>query len=141
MAALIPEDYLPDVHARLIMYKRIASARDADELRELKVEMIDRFGLLPEALRNLFDITELKLKATPLGIRKVDVGGQGGRIVFASQPQVDPESIVRLIQNDPATYRFDGTDKLRFSMELETGDARIGALGGLLDALTMRDAA
>ncbi len=141
VAALIPEDYLPDVHARLIMYKRIASARDADELRELKVEMIDRFGLLPEALRNLFDITELKLKATPLGIRKVDVGGQGGRIVFASQPQVDPESIVRLIQNDPATYRFDGTDKLRFSMELETGDARIGALGGLLDALTMRDAA
>jgi transcription-repair coupling factor (superfamily II helicase) len=141
VAALIPNDYLPDVHARLIMYKRIASAGNSDEIRELKVEMIDRFGLLPEAVRNLFDITELKLKATPLGIRKVDVGGQGGRIVFAAKPQVDPANIVRLIQNDPITYKFDGTDKLRFSMELETSSARIDALDGLLDALSMRDAA
>lgn len=141
VAALIPDDYLPDVHARLIMYKRIASAGNSDEIRELKVEMIDRFGLLPEAVRNLFDITELKLKATPLGIRKVDVGGQGGRIVFAAKPQVDPANIVRLIQNDPITYKFDGTDKLRFSMELETSSARIDALDGLLDALSMRDAA
>ena len=141
VAALIPDDYLPDVHARLIMYKRIASAGTSDEIRELKVEMIDRFGLLPEAVRNLFDITELKLKATPLGIRKVDVGGQGGRIVFAAKPQVDPANIVRLIQNDPITYKFDGTDKLRFSMELETSSARIDALDGLLDALSMRDAA
>ncbi len=141
MAALIPEDYLPDVHARLIMYKRIASARNAEEIHEIKVEMIDRFGLLPEALRNLFDITELKLKATPLGIRKVDVGGKGGRIVFGAKPQVDPASIVGLIQNDPAVYKFDGTDKLRFSMDLETGSARIDALDGLLDALSMRDAA
>jgi transcription-repair coupling factor (superfamily II helicase) len=139
--ALIPEDYLPDVHARLIMYKRIASARDREEIHELKVEMIDRFGLLPEAVRNLFDITELKLKATPLGIRKIDVGHQGGRIVFAAKPQVDPASIVRLIQNDPATYKFDGTDKLRFSMELETGSARVDALDHLLDALALRDAA
>ena len=141
VAALIPEDYLPDVHARLLMYKRIASASNAEEIHEIKVEMIDRFGLLPEALRNLFDITELKLKATPLGICKVDVGGQGGRIVFGAKPQVDPASIVGLIQNDPAIYKFDGTDKLRFSMDLETGSARIHALDGLLDALSMRDAA
>jgi len=141
VAALIPDDYLPDVHARLIMYKRIASAGNGDEIRELKVEMIDRFGLLPEAVCNLFDITELKLKATPLGIRKVDVGGQGGRIVFAATAQVDPANIVRLIQDDPITYKFDGADRLRFSMELETGSARIDALDGLLDALSMRDAA
>jgi transcription-repair coupling factor (superfamily II helicase) len=141
VAALIPEDYLPDVHARLIMYKRIASAKDSDALKELRVEMIDRFGLLPEALRNLFAITELKLKATPLGIRKIDVGGQGGRIVFGADPQVDAESIVRLIHSEPATYRFDGSDKLRFVMELETGGERIDALGDLLDTLTTRDAA
>jgi transcription-repair coupling factor (superfamily II helicase) len=141
VAALIPEDYLPDVHARLIMYKRIASAKDSDALKELRVEMIDRFGLLPEALRNLFAITELKLKATPLGIRKIDVGGQGGRIVFGADPQVDAENIVRLIHSEPATYRFDGSDKLRFVMELETGGERIDALGDLLDTLTARDAA
>jgi len=139
--ALIPEDYLPDVHARLIMYKRIASARTGDEVHELKVEMIDRFGLLPEAVRNLFEITELKLKATPLGIRKIDAGHHGGRIEFAANADVDPASIVRLIQNDPAVYRFDGTDKLRFSMELDSASARITALEGLLEVLTMRDAA
>lgn len=141
IAALIPEDYLPDVHARLIMYKRIASARNLEEIHELKVEMIDRFGLLPEAVRNLFDITELKLKATPLGIRKIDVSDQGGRIVFSAKPDVDPASIVQLIQNEPSTYSFDGTDRLRFSMPLETGHARISALDALLDALSMRDAA
>jgi len=139
--ALIPEDYLPDVHARLIMYKRIASAANIGDIHDLKVEMIDRFGLLPDALNNLFDITELKLKATPLGIRKVDVGDQGGRIVFSAKPQVDPASIVQLIQNDPATYKFDGTDRLRFSMALETGSERIDALDGLLNMLAMRDAA
>ena len=141
IAALIPEDYLPDVHARLIMYKRIASAKNVEEIQELKVEMIDRFGPLPRPVRNLFDITELKLKATPLGIRKVDVGDRGGRIVFTAKPEVDPASIVRLIQSEPTTYSFDGTDKLRFSMELDTGDARIHALEGLLDRLAMRDAA
>jgi transcription-repair coupling factor (superfamily II helicase) len=61
--------------------------------------------------------------------------------VFSSKPQVDPANIVRLIQNEPSTYSFDGTDRLRFSMALETGDARIGALDGVLDALAMRDAA
>ncbi len=139
--ALIPEDYLPDVHARLIMYKRIASAGNSEEIHELKVEMIDRFGLLPEAVRNLFDITELKLKATPLGIRKIVVGHHGGRIVFAPKTEVDPASIVRLIQNDPSTYAFDGTDKLRLSMDLNSGSERIDAIDGLLDVLTMRDAA
>jgi transcription-repair coupling factor (superfamily II helicase) len=69
------------------------------------------------------------------------VGGHGGRIVFAATAQVDPANIVRLIQNDPITYKFDGADRLRFSMELETGSARIDALDGLLDALSMRDAA
>jgi len=69
--ALLPDDYLPDVHTRLIQYKRIASASDKTELRELQVEMIDRFGLLPDPTKNLFRITELKLGATPLGIKKL----------------------------------------------------------------------
>jgi transcription-repair coupling factor (superfamily II helicase) len=139
--ALIPEDYLPDIHTRLITYKRIASAKSREDLEELKVEMIDRFGLLPEPVRNLFHITELKLKATPLGIRKVDVGERGGRILFDSKPEIDPGTIVGLIQNEPATYRLDGTDKLRISMELETGTSRIRVIDGLLDALSTRNAA
>ncbi|MCU0836579.1 MAG: transcription-repair coupling factor, partial [Chromatiaceae bacterium] len=82
LPALLPDDYLPDVHSRLVMYKRIASAASAEELRELQVEMIDRFGLLPEPSKNLFAITELKLKAQPFGIRKIEAGPAGGRILF-----------------------------------------------------------
>src|SRR3546814_10328588 len=93
--ALIPDDYLPDVHTRLTLYKRIASARDSEALRELQVEMIDRFGLLPEPAKNLFAVAELKLTATGLGIRKLDLGERGGRIEFDSQPQVDPMSVDR----------------------------------------------
>jgi len=82
VSALIPDDYLPDIHSRLIMYKRIASADNEDELRELQVEMIDRFGLLPDNVKNLFRVTSFKLKATPLGIRKIEFGKDGGRIIF-----------------------------------------------------------
>ena len=90
LPALIPDDYLPDVHTRLTLYKRIASARDADALRELQVEMVDRFGLLPEPVKQLFDVTALKLRATPMGIRKLEFGPAGGRVLFREKPEIDP---------------------------------------------------
>src|SRR5690606_25321758 len=79
--SLIPEDYLPDVHTRLTLYKRISSARDSDGLRELQVEMIARFGLLPDPVKYLFAIAELKLQCDALGIRKLELGENGGRLV------------------------------------------------------------
>jgi transcription-repair coupling factor (superfamily II helicase) len=139
--ALIPEDYLPDVHARLIMYKRIASAESAEALKDLQVEMIDRFGLLPAPAKTLFKITELKLKAMPLGIRKADVGAHGGRVEFKQQAPIDPAKIVRMVQSNPAVYRFDGADKLRIAMELPEETDRLNALDDLLDELETRDAA
>jgi transcription-repair coupling factor (superfamily II helicase) len=134
--ALIPDDYLPDVHSRLIQYKRIASAKDNAELRELQVEMIDRFGLLPDPLKNLFTVTELKLKAMPLGIRKIEAGNSGGRFLFGPQTQVDPARIVTLIQSDPQTYRLDGSDKLRFARSMSEGAERVATVATLLDNLT-----
>ena len=136
--ALIPEDYLPDVHTRLIMYKRIASAGDAAELDELWVEMIDRFGLLPPATRTLFQITAAKLKAAPLGIRKVDLGDNGGRVLFNADAAIDPARLVQLLQEQPRTYRLDGGDKLRISAALPDIDARLGLLDALLDKLGAR---
>ncbi|MGY1519699.1 transcription-repair coupling factor [Luteimonas sp. A482] len=133
--ALIPDAYLPDVHARLTLYKRISSARDADELRELQVEMIDRFGLLPDPAKQLFAIAELKLQATALGIRKLDLGGAGGRLQFADQPAIDPMGVIRLIQSQPNHYRMDGPDKLRITLELPDFDTRLKAARGLLVAL------
>ena len=134
--ALIPDDYLPDVHTRLIQYKRIASARDDDELRELQVEMIDRFGLLPEPLKNLFGVTSLKLIATPLGIRKIDVGEQHGSIQFDEQPDVDPAVVIRLIQTQPQRFSLQGPHKLRVRGETPPGQARIDAVRSLLTDLS-----
>lgn len=133
--ALIPEDYLPDVHTRLIMYKRIASARDTSELQDLQEEMVDRFGLLPDYLKNLFRITELKLKANPIGIRKIDLGQRGGRLHFSSQTRVDPGKIVHLIQSQPQTYKLDGQDKIRISKDLPDVMDRFTMLDNLLNEI------
>jgi transcription-repair coupling factor (superfamily II helicase) len=136
--ALIPDDYLPDVHSRLILYKRIASAEDKDELRELQVEMIDRFGLLPDPVNQLFSTTVLKLKAVPLGIRKIDVGEGSGRLMFGSQPNVDPATIIQLVQSQPQHYNLDGSDKIRFKFDMANIETRIAKVDKLLDSLSLR---
>jgi transcription-repair coupling factor (superfamily II helicase) len=132
---------LPDVHTRLTLYKRIASARNHDGLRELQVEMIDRFGLLPDAVKQLFAIASLKLMATPLGIRKLDFGANGGRVTFRDKPDVDPMAIIRLIQSQPRVYKLDGQDKLRVNLELPGASERIRAAEDILGRLGARKAA
>jgi transcription-repair coupling factor (superfamily II helicase) len=134
--AQLPDDYLPDVHSRLVLYKRIASARDFEELKDLQVEMIDRFGLLPEPTRNLIAITKLKLKATPLGIRKIEAGPSGGRIVFNAEPNIDPAQIIQLIQMRPKEFKLDGSDRLRFFMEMPERQHRYERVNELMDRLS-----
>ncbi len=133
--ALIPDDYLPDVHARLTLYKRIASAKDEDRLKELQVEMVDRFGVLPDPAKQLFAVAELKLAATPLGIRKLELGPTGGRVVFTAKPSVDPMSVIRLIQGQPKVYAMDGPDKLRVKLDLPDAASRLRTAKGLLALL------
>ncbi|MEO6798713.1 MAG: transcription-repair coupling factor [Rhodanobacter sp.] len=125
LPALIPDTYLGDVHARLTLYKRIASARSEEELRDLQVEMIDRFGLLPEPAKQLFVVASLKLMATPLGIRKLDFGATGGRITFREKPDVDPLAIIKLIQSLPRVYKLDGQHKLKITLDLPGASERI----------------
>ncbi len=139
--ALIPDDYLPDVHTRLIMYKRIASAQHLEMLADLQSEMIDRFGPLPPPTRSLFRITALKLKAAPLGIRKIDLGEHGGRVVFQPKPHIDPTRILALIQQQPQHYRLEGSDRLKLVMELPESEARLQVLERFLDALRIQNAA
>lgn len=133
--ALIPDDYLPDTHSRLILYKRIASAQDSGQLRELQVEMIDRFGLLPDPIKNLFRVTELKLKATSLGIEKLEAGSQGGVVEFASKTQVDPITIVNMVQQQPQKFKLSGANQLRFSLDLDNNEIRISTIEQLLNSL------
>ncbi len=133
--ALLPDDYLPDVHVRLIQYKRIASAESAEELRELKVEMIDRFGLLPEPANNLFDVTELKLQVQPFGIRKIEAGPSGGRLQFDAEPRFDAARLITLIQTQPKTFKLDGADRLKFFADLSDPTQRVPLVKSLLDQL------
>ena len=136
--ALIPDDYLPDVHTRLTLYKRISSARDTDELRELQVEMIDRFGLLPDPAKHLFAIAELKLQANVLGVRKLELGENGGRIVFEAKPAIDPMAVIQMIQKQPKLYTMDGPDKLRIKHPLPLPEDRFSAAKALLLTLSPR---
>ncbi len=135
LPALIPEDYLPDVHARLILYKRIANATDEDGLKELQVEMIDRFGLLPEPTKNLVRLTLLKLHAEQLGITKIDAGPQGGRIEFAADTKVDPMVLIKLIQSQPKRYKFEGATVFKFQVPMERPEERFNNLEALLERL------
>ena len=133
--ALIPDDYLPDVHSRLQLYKRIANASTIEELEELQVEMIDRFGLLPKPSKNLFMVTELKLKATPLGITKIELGEKGGRISFTTEPDIDPMKLISLIQTRPNEYKLDGQQRLKIVKELADTEARCELIESLLKRL------
>ncbi|WP_028468767.1 transcription-repair coupling factor [Neptunomonas japonica] len=132
---LIKDDYLPDVHSRLIMYKRISSAKDDTELKELQIEMIDRFGLLPETTKNLFRLTSLKLQAEQLGIIKLDAGSQSGRLEFDQATKVDPFTLVTLVQKQQNKYKLEGASHLRFSLEMEETEQRFNAVENLLKEL------
>jgi transcription-repair coupling factor (superfamily II helicase) len=122
--ALIPDTYLPDVHSRLILYKRIANTDNRDQLDELKVEIIDRFGTPPDPLRRLFAVTELRHQAATLGIDRIDLGSSGGRLEFRSDTPVEPITIITLMQKWPSTYRMDGATMLRVKETLPTFEAR-----------------
>ena len=135
-ATLIPEDYLPDIHARLVLYKRIASAETSDDLRALKVEMIDRFGLLPDQTKALFAVTELKQQAAHLGIKKLEAHASGGRIIFTSTPQIDTGELITMIQTQAQVYKFDGADKLRFTQKFEDMEEKVAFLEKVLLRLT-----
>jgi transcription-repair coupling factor (superfamily II helicase) len=139
IAALIPEDYLPDIHARLVLYKRIASAETDDDLRKLKIEMIDRFGLLPDQVKALFAITELKQQAAHLGIKKIEAHATGGRIVFTASPQIDTGELITMIQSQSQVYKFDGTDKLRFTQAFKDMEDKVVFLEKLLERLAAKE--
>lgn len=138
LPALIPDDYLPDVHNRLIMYKRIANANTEANLTELQVEMIDRFGLLPDATKNLFRLTQLKLAASALGIIKLEAGETGGKLEFDTTPNVDPFTLVTLVQKQPQTYKLEGGTQLRFTEDMQSAEARFRVIEGLLNRLSQQ---
>ncbi len=138
VAALLPDDYVPDVHLRLILYKRISGTKTADDLRELQVELIDRFGLLPDATKNLMRIAGLKQRAAALGIEKIDAADAGGYLLFGDDSRIDPVALVKLVQNDSRCYRLQGSHRLSFRLDLQDIAARFRAIEDLMGKLALK---
>lgn len=136
ITALIPEHYMNDVQLRLQCYKRIANAKSEAELDEIQVEFIDRFGLLPDTLKNLFAISVLRLKADALGIVKIECNEKGGKFEFSEQPHVKPETIIRLIQTEPSRFRLEGPTRLRFTLDKHDPNQRIALVDNLLSMIS-----
>jgi len=139
--AILPEDYVPDVHQRLILYKRISHAPDSEALRELKIELIDRFGLLPVQTDRLFDVMRLRQRCEQLGVERLELNPGGGRIVFADEPNIDPMALIEILQRQSKVFRFDGKKVLRIIKEFpESADGQ-AFVDQLLDSLALPKAA
>ncbi|HSG97567.1 MAG TPA: transcription-repair coupling factor [Woeseiaceae bacterium] len=137
--ALLPDDYVPDVHLRLILYKRIASAESDEELRDLQVELIDRFGLLPPATKNLLRTAAIRKRASRLGIEKIDAADSGGYVVFGGDSRIDPLALVKLVQDDSRRFRLQGSNRLQIRDELGDLERRFATIEGLLEQLAIQD--
>ena len=134
--ALIPDSYLADVHTRLIFYKRLSAITDNKGFDELQVEMIDRFGLLPEVTKHLIRVTQIKLTAEKLGITKIEASAKRGLIEFSATPVVDPLIIVKLVQNQPQNYQLRGANQLLFTQDMMSAEQRLVAVEALLEKLS-----
>ena len=132
--ALIPEDYIGDVNTRLSLYKKLASCKNQDDIDEYQIELIDRFGLLPDATKNLVRIAYMKLLASQIGISKIEFTEVGGSIEFEQDTRIDPGYLIQLIQSKPKEYRFDGPQKLRVMKKTSANKERIELVHSLLES-------
>ncbi len=135
LPALLPESYVADVPVRLALYKRLAAAPDNAGIDALTEEIVDRFGPLPPPGTNLLRVARLKLSARSIGIRRLDLGAQGGYALFEEQNQVDPRAVIRLVQHPDRDYRLEGSLKLRISVETDEGGERFEFAEKFLNAL------
>jgi len=134
--ALLPDDYIFDISLRLSIYKRIASCKDKQALDEIQIELIDRFGLLPQPAKNLVHIAKLRLKAQKIGISRIEAHNTGGTIEFSDNTKVDPMQIIKLIQQKNSIYKMDGANKLRFNQKTEDSKSRFILIATILNELT-----
>ncbi|WXU00586.1 MAG: Transcription-repair-coupling factor [Catillopecten margaritatus gill symbiont] len=141
LACIIPETYLGDVHERLVLYKRIANAKNNTELKDLQIEMIDRFGLLADASKNLFAVTRLKLFCEKIGIDKVSIYNDKAHLTFGNKTTVEPIKIINLVQTQPKTYRIKGQNQLIVSHEMSEDIGRIEWVEDVLRRLIGKDKA
>ncbi len=139
LPALFPDHYIPDVHTRLVLYKRMGGVKDLEGLYDLQLETVDRFGLLPPPSKILFRISKLKIKATRLGVSKIVLDASSGKIVFGPDPPIDPDRIICLIQQNAEQIRMSGSNELAISVDLPDPERRISFVEDLLDKLAIEN--
>ena len=139
LPALIPDDYLPDVNMRLTLYKRLANCQTEQQLHELQVEMIDRFGLLPAPAKTLFELAKLRQMGEQLGLIKIEAGPNGGHLKFSSSTIVEPITIIRMVQAQPGIFRLQNNDQLSFTTPMESAEDRVEILTVILNQLMPAD--
>ncbi len=132
--ALLPNDYAPDVHERLTLYKRLANCDSLDDITAMHEELIDRFGQLPPQAQSLLDSHRLRLLCKPLGIIKLDATAAQIVVQFEPNPPIEPIRIINLIQKD-RNYKLAGQDKLSLKRQLPTLADRVSAVKELLKQL------
>ena len=135
MPALIPDEYLGDVHQRLMFYKRISNTDNQEKLDNIRMELIDRFGVPPQPVKQLFAVHQLRLKAEQLGITKVDISSHGGHIEFSPDTPVQAISIIQMMQKHPTFFRMEGGQRLKIMVMLEDYQKRIQFISDLLASL------
>ncbi|PWD75417.1 transcription-repair coupling factor [Dickeya dianthicola] len=141
LPALLPDDFIPDVNTRLSFYKRIASAKNDNELDDLKAELIDRFGKLPDAARHLLQVAGLRQQAQTLGIKRIEGNDKGGFVEFSQHNRVDPTHLIGLLQRDPKVYRLDGPSRLKFIKDLGGYPQRLTFITTLLEEMAQHTCA
>ncbi|WP_193745734.1 transcription-repair coupling factor [Dickeya dadantii] len=141
LPALLPDDFIPDVNTRLSFYKRIASAKNDSELDDLKAELIDRFGKLPDAARHLLQVAGLRQQAQLLGIKRIEGNDKGGFVEFSQHNRVDPTHLIGLLQRDPKVYRLDGPSRLKFINDLSGYPQRLTFITHLLEEMAQHTCA
>lgn len=132
MPALFPDDYIHDVSSRLSFYKRVASATNDDSLTELRIELVDRFGKLPDPALNLIKIAEMRQIAQTVGIKRIDAADKGGFVQFEEKSNVDLGFLISLLQQKPHIYKFDGPTKIKFRGDFEDRTIRMRFVAELL---------
>lgn len=134
--ALIPSTYLPDPHTRLVCYKRMTNCQTQEALNELNIEMIDRFGLPPDACKHLFEVMSLKLKARAINICKIEGTDKGVILEFNERSHINMKALIDLIQNQPSIYTLRGQKRLQYHQSLPSFDSRIAAVEQLIHRLS-----
>ena len=135
--ALLPESYCPDIHERLVLYKRLAVCETVQQINAIHEELVDRFGLPEQPVKTLIESHHLRLAAKELGIDAIDATSEAVTVTFGKHHQIDPTEIILLIQSD-RKYRLAGADKLKFTAQMEDVEMRIKTVKSVLKTLKER---